>query len=278
MRWLSLLAPLLALLLSSCSGMLYYPTRQLHFDPVQFGVAPEEIFFLSADGTKLFGWWFKSEKPKAVFLLYHGNGENLSSHYITMLWALKKNYDLFVFDYRGYGRSEGSASPQGTVQDGEAALRWLYMQYPDTPIVLVGQSLGGAVALRNAIDLKAEIPFRAVVIDSSFPSYKGVARDVLTRSWITWPLQWMAYLVLSDRYAPDGEIGKIAPVPLLVLHAEGDRTVPFYLGEEIFRQAGEPKTFWKIPGAGHTDAFLHYGSTYTEQLDEWLRDKIKVRK
>ncbi len=270
-----LLVPLFALLLSSCSGMLYYPTRHLHYDPAQFGYSPEEIYFLSADTTKLFAWWFRSSKPKAVFVLYHGNGENISSHYITMLWALKKNYDLFAFDYRGYGRSEGSPDPKGTVEDGEAALRWVYSQYPDTPIVIVGQSLGGAVALRNAIDLKNEIPFRAVVIDSSFPSYKGVARDVLTRSWITWPIHWMAHLVLSDRYAPDGEIHKISPVPLLVMHGEEDRVVSFHLGEKIFWQAAEPRELWKIPGEGHADAFLKQDPDYASKLDEWLRDKIK---
>lgn len=276
MLLLRFFAPLMLLLqLSSCSGLLYYPTRQLHYDPARFGVKPEDITFLSADGTKLFGWWFRSPKPKAVFLLYHGNGENLSSHYITMIWALKKNYDLFTFDYRGYGRSEGDPSPEGTVQDGEAALRWLYSQYPDTPIVIIGQSLGGAIALRNAIDLKKEIPFRAVVIDSSFSSYQGVANALLARGWVTWPFQWLAYLVLSDRYAPDGEIDKISPVPLLVLHDEADRTVPFYLGEKIFWQAAEPRELWKIPGDGHVDAFLRYGDTYTNRLEEWLKPYLR---
>jgi fermentation-respiration switch protein FrsA (DUF1100 family) len=274
------IAPLLLLLisLSSCSGLLYHPTRQLHFEPSRFGVTPEEVVFLSADSTKLMGWWFRGEKPKAVFLLYHGNGGNLSSHYVNMLWALRKNYDLFVFDYRGFGRSEGSPSPGGTVEDGEAALRWLYSQYPSTPIILIGQSLGGAIALRNAIDLKNEIPFRAVVIDSSFPSYQGIGRDVLSRFWLTWPFQWVAYLVLSDHYAPDGDINKLAPVPLLVIHHELDRVVPLSQGEKIFWQAAEPRELWKVPGEGHINSFLQENGAYTRKLDEWLRDKIKRRK
>jgi len=266
---------MIALLLTSCSSMLYYPSRHLHFDPAKFGLKPEEVFFSSSDGTKLFAWRFRNPRPKAVFILYHGNGENLSSHYITMVWAVKKSYDLFAFDYRGYGRSEGKPSPEGTVRDGEAALRWLYSQYPKTPIVILGQSLGGAIALRNAIDLKGEIPFRAVVIDSSFPSYQGVARDVLSRHWLSWPFQWLSYLVLSDRYAPDGEIQKIAPVPLLVMHSEGDRTVPYHLGEKIFAQAGEPKEFWRIPGNGHSDTFLKHNEIYAHKLEHWLHEKIK---
>lgn len=262
-----------ALLLTSCSGLLYYPTHHLHIDPASLKLHPEEINFQSADGVKLFGWRFRADpkrKPKGVVVLYHGNGENLSSHYITMLWAMPHGFDLFVFDYRGYGRSEGEPSPEGTVRDGEAALRWVNGQYQGTPIIVVGQSLGGAIALRNVIDLKSEIPIRAVVIEGSFPSYRRIGRDVLTRSWITWPFQWLGLLVLGDKYAPDGEIGKISPVPLLVLHAEGDKTVPYRFGEEIFWQAGEPRELWKVPGAGHTDAFLAHGKEYVGRLLGWL--------
>jgi fermentation-respiration switch protein FrsA (DUF1100 family) len=263
--------------LSACSGMLYYPTRHLHFDPAGFKLKPDEVFFKSADGTRLFAWRFATgPKPKGVFVLYHGNGENLSSHYITMLWALPKGYDLFTFDYRGYGRSEGEPSPEGTVRDGEAALRWVHQAYPQTPIIIVGQSLGGAIALRNAIDLKGEIPFRAVVIEGSFPSYRRIGQDVLTRAWFFWPFQWLAHLALSDRYAPDGEIGRISPIPMLVLHAEGDQTVPFKFGEEIFWQAGEPRELWKVPGTGHTDAFLQHGVTYSERLLAWLSRYINT--
>lgn len=272
----ALLATLALLPLSACSGLLYHPTRALHYDPAGFQLSPEEVHFASADGTKLFAWRFRAagktppKGPKGVFVLYHGNGENLSSHYVTMLWALKKGFDLFTFDYRGYGRSQGEPSPEGTVRDGEAALRWVQREYPATPMIIVGQSLGGAIALRNAIDLKAEIPFKAVVIEGSFPSYRRVGAEVMSRAWLTWPFQWLAHLVLSDRYAPDGEIGRIAPVPLLVLHAEDDRTVPYMFGEEIFWQAGEPRELWKVPGRGHTDAFIRRGLGYPEKLVEWL--------
>lgn len=268
------------LLFSSCSSFLYYPTQVLHIEPKRFGQTPEEVWFSSADQTKLFGWLFRhpgKEKAKAVFLFYHGNGENLSSHYISLLWALPKGYDFFIFDYRGYGRSEGEPSPEGTVADGAAALHWLYAKYPDVPIVIFGQSLGGAVAMRNAIDLRSEIPFRAVVIESSFNSYQRVGRRVLARNWATWPFQWIPWLVLSDRYAPGEEISKISPVPMLVMHAEGDPVVPISCGEEIFSSAKEPKTFWKIPGEGHADALLRHGETYQKKLLDWLQQVLGSR-
>ncbi len=264
-----------SLLFSSCSSLLYYPSHTLHYAPEKFGLRPEEVHFTSGDGTELFGWYFRHHdpapptKPKAVILFYHGNGENLSSHYVSLIWALQQGYDFFIFDYRGYGRSRGEPDPRGTVADGEAALRWLKAHAGSAPILVYAQSLGGAIALRNVIDLKDEIGVRAVAIDSSFASYKEVGRKIMAKAILTWPLQWLPYLVLSDKYAPEGEIAKIAPVPLLVMHAESDETVPFSCGERVFSQALPPKDFWKIPGGGHTDAFLRHGDVYQKRLLSW---------
>lgn len=259
--------------LNGCSSLLYYPTHQLHLPPERYGFHPQEIHFSSADGTKLFGWLFQNEtkkKPKGVLLFYHGNGENLSSHYISLLWILKQNYDFFIFDYRGYGRSEGDPSPKGTVQDGEAALRWLRKRYPDSPLYIFAQSLGGAVGLRNAIDLKDETKLRGVIVESGFASYQEVARKIMARGIISWPFQWLAWLAFQDKYAPDGRIATISPLPLLVFHAENDEVVPFSCGENIFQQGAEPKEFWKIPGKGHANALLNFGDTYQKKLLEWL--------
>lgn len=262
--------------LFSCSSLLYYPTRNLHYPPEKFGLRPEEVHFQSGDGTKLFGWFFRhlepdpKKSPRAILVFYHGNGENLSSHYIALMWVLRHGYDFFIFDYRGYGRSEGTPSPEGTVHDGEAALRWVKARFPKEKIVIFGQSLGGAVAMRNAIDLKEEIPYSAIVVDSSFASYKEVGRRIMARGILTWPFQWLPWLVLSDRYAPDDEIEKIAPRPMLILHAEGDEIVPIAAGERIFGLARDPKEFWKIPGEGHTDSFLRHGDIYQKKLLAWL--------
>jgi fermentation-respiration switch protein FrsA (DUF1100 family) len=269
----------LLLLLSGCSSLLYFPTHALYFPPDARGIHQENVEFKSADGTPLFGWLFRHEggakRARAVIVFYHGNGENLSSHYVSLLWALKKGYDFFIFDYRGYGLSKGDPSPGGTVADGEAALRLVRARYAGIPLVIFGQSLGGAVALRNAIDLKEEVALRAVIIESSFASYEEVGRRIFARGIITWPFQWLPWLVLSDRFAPDGEVAKIAPVPLLVLHAENDGLVPFRCGEEIYEQAKEPKDFWKIPGKGHADTFLRYGTEYQEKAISWLEGATK---
>jgi fermentation-respiration switch protein FrsA (DUF1100 family) len=256
------------LLLNGCSSFLYYPTRELHYDPARFGLKPEEVNFASANGAKLFGWYFKSqakEKARATVVLFHGNGENLSSHYLHLAWILKYPFDLFVFDYQGYGRSEGTPSPEKTVQDGIAALEWVHKNHPG-PIVVVGQSLGGAVAMRTVIEAKDRLPIKFLAVDSTFPSYRSMGRQVLSRSWITWPLQWLGWLVMSDAWAPVGRIGEISPIPMLVIHGKQDQVVEFKMGERVFEEAKEPKEFWEIRSGGHTDVFTIQPDSYKEKL------------
>lgn len=267
----------LGMQLTACSGLLYYPSGQLYFPPERFGLKPEEVHFASKAGPKLFGWYFQNKAgkpPKALVVFYHGNAENMSSHYANIFWILEHGYDLFVFDYQGYGRSEGSPSPLGTKLDGEAALEWAAARAPGVPLVIFGQSLGGAVALRNAVDMKDRVPLRFVAVDSTFSSYRSVARKVLSRSWITWPFQWLGWLLMSDEYAAQGELGKIAPIPLLVMHGDQDQVVEFEFGERVFAEARNPKEFWRIAGGAHTDVFHRQDVNYRYKFLEKLKQVL----
>jgi fermentation-respiration switch protein FrsA (DUF1100 family) len=266
---------LVLLLFSSCSSLLYYPTRSLHYDPSKLKLKPEEVFFPSKNGSKLFGWYFSAAKKpaKGVILLFHGNAENLSSHYLSAVWLLNHGYDLFVFSYQGYGRSEGSPKPKNTVEDGVAALNWVAQKR--LPVIVLGQSLGGAIAMRSIVELENRSFVKFVALDSTFPSYKSMGRKVLSRSILTWPFQWLGWLVMSDEYAPEGRIGEISPIPLLVIHGENDSVVEMEMGERIFQEAKEPKEFWKIPHGGHTDIFMvqpeKYKQEFLDRLDRALK-------
>ena len=271
----------MALALPSCSGLLYYPSGQLFVDPARFQLKPEEVFFSSANGSKLFGWYFPSrvtKKPKATVVFFHGNAENLSSHYLNLLWLIDYPFDFFIFDYQGYGRSEGEPSPERTVQDGRAALAYAHSRDPKRPLVVFGQSLGGNVAMRTAIETKAELPIKMVAVDSTFASYRSVGRRVLSRSWITWPFQWIGWLALSDAHAPDGRIGELSPLPLLVIHGKQDRVVEFELGEDVFAQGKDPKEFWPIPSGGHTDVFTIQDPAYKKRFVDWMTRNLEGSK
>jgi len=255
--------------LSGCSSLLYHPSRTFHLNAAKILHPPQEVTFTSLDGTALHGWYFRTasrKNPKGLLVFFHGNAENISPHFAHLYWILEEGYDFFIFDYQGYGRSQGKPSPRKTVEDGTAALCWSFLKEPTVPLIVFGQSLGGAVALRTVSEVRGKIPISYLVVDSTFLSYKAVARDILSRHWLTWIFQPLATLTLSDRYAPGNRVAEISPIPLLVIHGDQDRTVSLRLGEKIFEKAGEPKEFLKIPGGRHIDALMRHDGRYRKEL------------
>jgi fermentation-respiration switch protein FrsA (DUF1100 family) len=259
----------LALSLSSCSSVLYYPSKERYFDPAKAGMSHEDVWLRTPDGSKIHGWYLKNPvqaRPKATIIFFHGNAENLTTHFASLAWILPHGYDYFIWDYRGYGQSEGQADPENTVRDGMLVVREIHKRNEKTPLILFGQSLGGAVALRTQIELGKSIPIRLTVIDSSFASYQEAGRHVLSHHWLTWLGQPLAYLLLSDRWAPADRVLEIAPVPLVVIHGRKDGVVDFELGRDLFEKAREPKEFWEIENGLHTDVFWRHGEIYREKL------------
>lgn len=244
--------------LSGCSSLLYYPTSYLYVDLNALKIKPEEVMFTTPDGTKHAGWYFRSNPKKlgkAQLVFFHGNGQNLSAHFIALYWILDHGYDFFIFDYPGYGGSQGEPTPKNTVTAGVAALRWAKAKNPTQPLVVFGQSLGGAVALSSILQVKDEISPCLIVAESSFTSYQRAGKDVLSNQWWTWLFQPLAFLVLSDSQAPRGKLKDLSPIPLLVIHGDKDPVVAYKRGEELFKEAGEPKEFWQVPGGQHIDTF-----------------------
>jgi fermentation-respiration switch protein FrsA (DUF1100 family) len=269
------------LTLSGCSSIFYQPASTLFYPPENLQLLPEEIFIEVEPHLKVAGWYFSSrekthKKPKALIVFFHGNAENMSSHYANLVWILDHGYDFFIWDYRGYWKSQGTPDPQNTFEDGIKVIQTISKKDPKLPVIIFGESLGGAIALKSVIELKKskeDVPLKAVVIDSSFTSYKAEGRFVLSQHWLTWALQPLTYLALSDRYAPDGEIDKISPTPLLVIHGKKDAVVGYYEGEEIFKQAKDPKEFWSLENGIHTDVFWGHKGIYRTKFVEYL-DKL----
>lgn len=234
---------------------IYFPERDVLADPADFGLAFEDVSLLASDGVRLHGWFVPGERD-VTWLWFHGNAGNIADR----LENLKLLHDevgvtAFLFDYRGYGRSEGTPSEDGTYRDAEAALAYLRSRPDVDPerIIYFGRSLGAAVA----VELATREPPLGLVLESPFPSIPELAR-YLYPFLPVWPL-------ISTKY---NSLAKISGVrtPLLVIHGDADETVPIRAGRKLFEAANEPKQFYTIPGAGHNDTYLVGGREYFEVL------------
>ncbi len=261
------------LLLNGCSSLFYYPdNKKRFFDPKAVGYAPENIFFSDVTQRRLHGWWFPAQKSpaKATIIFFHGNAENLTSHFLQLAWISAESYNFFIFDYPGFGRSEGRPTPKSSLESGHAAVDWVSKhKAKDGPIIIYGQSLGGLIALRTAIDKKTEINLKLVVADSTFDSFQQRARIKLSHHWLTWPMQLLSYVLLNDRWAPTN-LKSISPIPVLVIHGQKDRTVEPEFGDMIFEKLAEPKTLWKISNGRHIDVFIEHEHKYRRKFLAYL--------
>ncbi|MEW5756655.1 MAG: alpha/beta fold hydrolase [Pseudomonadota bacterium] len=254
--------------------MFFYPQKQLVRTPQDIGLAYEDVTFSSLDGTRLHGWFLPAQGPaKATVVFVHGNAENISTHVAAVYWLPAAGYNVFAFDYRGYGRSEGKESLDGVHLDARAALDYVRGRADVDParLVLFGQSLGGAVALYTAAT--SQVPLRAVVVESSFSDYRKIFREKLSDLIITWPLQWPLSFTVSDQYSPLAVIADLK-APLLVIHGDADPIVPVSHAHALYSAAKGDKTLWIIEQGGHTAAFGPMREVYRPKLVEYLESRL----
>lgn len=261
----------LLFLLTGCSHLFYQPTRHLYLDPHKLKITYEDHFFKSKDKTKLHSWFFPAvqKEPKGTVILFHGNAQNLSSHYLNLVWIVREGYNLFVFDYRGYGKSEGSPNQKGVYEDGLAALDFgweLNQKHGKGKFIVYGQSLGGAVALRSVADFSKLDQVDLIVQDSTFSSYKDIAFDKLTSRWFLYPLSPIALIAVSDAYASDEVFDKIKR-PVLVIAGENDQIVPPKFGKVIYKGvASKTKWQWNLKTGHHIEVFHNQQEVYRPQF------------
>lgn len=245
---------LLSALLPGCTGAFFFPQRQMLASPADAGLTFHDVFFRSADGTQLHGWWLPSRSPaRGTVLFMHGNAENISTHFANVAWLPQVGFNVFLFDYRGYGRSEGRAELAGLVADSEAALRHTveHLATAQDKIILFGQSLGGALAIYAAATSSLKMRLAGVVVESAFSDYRDIAREKLASSWLTWALQWPLSWTINNNYSPVAVVGKISPVPLLIIHSRMDPVIPYRHGQRLFEHADQPKTLWLTARGEH---------------------------
>lgn len=258
-------------LLTSCTHVFYQPSRHQYVDPDKFKLNYQDVYFTSRDGTRLHGWFFKSKKAqvKGTVIQFHGNAQNLSSHFLSLLWLIDEGYNFFTFDYRGYGKSEGKANIDGVYEDSLAALeKGLELQRANGGghYVVYGQSLGGAISLRAVPDFKKNKEITFIVQDSTFSSYKAIAFDRVKSVWFMLPISPLAYVLISNKYASYKVFDQIT-WPTLVISGEKDNVMPVKFGKEIYQEiASEKKWFWKVPEARHIEVFFVAQGKYRQDF------------
>ena len=242
---------------------LFFPTQEIAYTPGQAGLDYEEVFFFTQDGLRLHGWYVPG-RTDVTWLWFHGNGGNISHRVDEMaLIQQRLGVNQFIFDYQGYGRSEGRPTEQGTYRDARAALEYLQNR-PDGAadrIVYFGRSLGAAVA----VELATSQPPLGMVLVSPFASVGDMARLTTPFFPVRWPVQWL----VGNRYDSLARIGRVDR-PLLILHGDQDQTVPVSQGKKLFEAANSPKQFRLLAGAGHNDTYSTGGAEYWDALTEFM--------
>lgn len=253
--------------LLACTHLIYAGAeRSGYFVVPKMIQPPPAVLKLEIEANQFIeAWQFRSEKPKAVILQFHGNGQNQSSHFASLYWLVKEGYDLVTFDYRGYGFSTMiETTQQSTIEDSKFMIQWVLAQYPEgTKLILWGQSLGGAVLQRALQEMPTQPRVSLIVYEGSFTSYRDATRSVLRRSWFTTLAYPFVPLLISDsgKAKLESELpsDKIAKATKLVIHAQKDPVIAYDLGEELFGSLREPKFFWSLKSANHIASFHETG-------------------
>jgi fermentation-respiration switch protein FrsA (DUF1100 family) len=249
-------------LFSSLQGRLIYypnyPTREIIETPQEHGLPFDEVRFTAADRTELFGWYIPAENARGTVLFCHGNAGNISHRMESIKIFLGLQLNVFIFDYRGYGKSNGSVSEKGTYRDVEAAWDYLVSErgIPPSEIVIFGRSLGGAIAAWIAQNRDA----KALIIESTFTSIPDIGATL----YPFLPIRLLA----RYRYSTVAYLENVR-CPLLVVHSIDDEMIPMEHAQRLYDVAGEPKEMLELRGT-HNETLFESGRRYVNGLNAFI--------
>jgi len=238
-----------------------YPSGNYNVDAIE-NVSRKEVFFDSLDGTKLHGWWFSSADASRTIIFSHGNAGNLTYRIGLVKLLLQAGASVFLYDYRGYGLSEGLPDVKGICADACAAYDYVVQQQGVAPetIVLYGESLGAAVACQ----VSTVRPSAGLIVQSGFCSLRRISSEVLP--WMRLYPSWLFPQPNLDNLS----LLKRSHPPLLILHGKRDTIVPFSHAEEVFQEASEPKRLVLLSTANHSDISIMEPVAYVEAIRDFL--------
>ncbi len=252
-----------AILYFNQDAYLYKPSQVVLQTPAILGLTYEDVSLKSSNETSLAAWYIPTPDACATILFCHGNGGNLCD-LGTIEFFHKLNLNVFIFDYQGYGTSEGKPSEANTYADAEAAWRFLTekKQIPPQEIVILGRSMGGAIGAWLAQQHKPA----ALILEGAFVSLNEIASEVFP----CLPTR----LLTRYSYATGESLQKL-DCPVLIAHSHSDGVISYRHGQELFEKfAREPKIFLELKGA-HCDGYEVSGPEYTQAVEDLLQIALK---
>ena len=243
----------------------FHPMRDMPYNPANIGLEYEKVQLNTPDGLALSAWYVPAKNATATLLFCHANGGNISYYMDTLDIFNKLGLNCLIFNYRGYGDSQGKITEEGIYLDAQTAYDWLRTEKRASPkdIIIFGRSLGASVAAHLAKNVRPG----GLVIESGFTSYADIAQKfypyIMVRPFAKYSLDTMEYI-------------KKVKCPILFIHSRSDEIMPFEFGLRLYSSANGAKEFVEIFG-GHNDGFLYSGQIYREGLKDWLEFVKEVR-
>lgn len=246
---------------------LFFPEKHIYATPAALNLEYREVLFPAEDGTEIHGWYLPGDPGKPLVLFCHGNAGNISHRLDNLKLLRKLGLSIFIFDYRGYGKSQGTTSEEGTYSDVRGALRYLKQQgWSRKQIIYFGRSMGAGVILQLAL----EEPPAALVLESPFTSVAAMGR-------YHYPvISHLAGWVIQARYDNLQKIEKLK-TPLLIFHGDRDNIVPPEMAEQLYEKAPQPKKMIMLPAAGHNDTYDAGGEFYWQHWQELIDKPASLR-
>jgi alpha-beta hydrolase superfamily lysophospholipase len=255
------------LLVAGCSNFIFYPMKEHVLTPDAVGVSYEDVYIETVDDLQLHGWRLFSESgAEGTLLFFHGNAENISTHFANVYWLVAHGYEVYLFDYRGYGLSQGEAELDPIIDDMQMLIGHVVEELPGhQKLIVMGQSLGASLSIYSVAHSQYRDRIKALVSVAAFSDYHDIAQDALAKSWLFWLFQWPLSKTISNTYSPVESVAKVSPVPIFIMHSKEDEIISIYHAQRLYEAALQPKQLIILEG-GHNVTF-NLDSNRQQMLD-----------
>lgn len=246
------------IIFTGCTNLIFQPRKSFLFDISKTDVVYQDVFIPLRDGVNLHGWWLSHANPdyKGTVVFLHGNAGNISFHMGNAYWMVEHGYNVLLFDYRGFGKSQGYPDLPKVVSDVDMVLAYALNRIDNKKLIVFSQSLGASIGIYAVANSLYRENILAFISISAFHDYQEIAQELLSNSWITWLFQWPLSKTVNNDYAPIKYVGSISPIPVMIAHSRDDEIIPYHHGLELFAAALKPKVFIELQG-DHNHIFLN---------------------